>query len=322
MALPRYFRRNTTVIGKSLDGTYVKDSTGATRDLSTLLAAAVGAPKGVAVANTDFEAEQLAALGILDEVFNSAASAQDFRRWIQANSGFNAYWPMDDAAGNFVNLKDNAADKALVPTGVPTYKAATVLPGWTTNPDDFGADFPATASPGTIDLTAGAQALNTRLSGLSAHTIGAWVRLNDITGPHVIFARGTNASNGGLILRYRNTVGFEYIRYDAANAASLINQGADQATNTIYHVVASFDGTDMRLYVNGTLVAGPLTGKDIAAGGSNTLNVGQGDGATNKINGRIGHVTVQNTAATDDDIKRRWSVGAYSGISPYASDAP
>ena len=75
-----------------------------------------------------------------------------------------------------------------------------------------------------------------------------------------------------------------------------------------YHVVATYDGTTQRLYLNGALVASvALSGG--ATTGSNSLNAASWDGGMEYMNGTIDEPAVYNTALSASRVSAHYTAG-------------
>jgi len=74
-----------------------------------------------------------------------------------------------------------------------------------------------------------------------------------------------------------NTLYCQRNRWGSANqTASWTNGGSGLSTSIWYHIVCTYDGTNLRLYVNNDLKAGPASA---SGNGSSGANSGTGIGA-------------------------------------------
>jgi len=90
----------------------------------------------------------------------------------------------------------------------------------------------------------------------------------------VVIWFGSTPTNEGVAILYNSTVGFW--DFSTANAGEALSSIAP-ATNTIYHLVGTYDGTTMKFYVNGSLAASNATAVSIVAGTASIGTDGQGD---------------------------------------------
>lgn len=177
-----------------------------------------------------------------------------------------------DGSGNIVTVTDQrvtsvamGSGAALVPTIGGENVAASVTPSQAGVPAASGVTFGGAAlvsgdnaaKSATFDGTAGyipipAAGLPT---GAGAWTLEAWVRPTN----------GTNATNGVLwSLGDGGTTGHEVSLAQAAAGGWAVAgwgsspvSGGTSAAGVAHHVAATYDGTSLRLYVDGALVAGP-----------------------------------------------------------------
>jgi len=147
-----------------------------------------------------------------------------------------------------------------------------------------------------------------QLSGMPQFTLEAWVR-NDVrpTGSAQEIIRKTHsASPWSSYNFYLNTDGKLYFNFLNQNGVGNYYDGTNVlATSTWYHVVALYDGTYQRVYINGV-----LDGQDTTSGGSvyksdSSVLVGSGG----YWDGIIDEVRVQTTARSEAWIKASYESG-------------
>jgi hypothetical protein len=137
--------------------------------------------------------------------------------------------------------------------------------------------------------------------------------------------------NGWLIYQGDHTLatgnGFVFRQYNVTGLASQTAAAADIAIDTTkwYHVVATFDGTSLRLYVNGTLAAGPIA----IAGGAARANTnsavslafgGRSDGSQGyfSYNGLLDEAAMYNTALSAAQVLAHYQTGTnVAPVTPY-----
>ena len=139
-------------------------------------------------------------------------------------------------------------------------------------------------------------------SGSGARTMSGWVKETSFAGTSVLFFYGTSGS-AHQMSDIRFTAANVYLEgwSDDMNYAGTINAG------TWYYVAGTFDGTNGRIYVNGSLVSGPtaLAWNTVLNGtgyiGHNTFD-GQGD-----MNGARDEMRISNIARNADWIKTEFN---------------
>jgi len=159
----------------------------------------------------------------------------------------------------------------------------------------------------------------------SAVTIDAWINPQPGSGLRVIAAKNSSPGSwGGYTLKLNDG------RLEMVVADNPLLSSSALPTNTWVHVAGVYDGTAMRLYVNGALAASTAAG---AAGLANTfpLTIGANAGGTDIFSGLIDELEIYNHALSGTEIagiyyagslgKCRSAVPAISSLSPSAAFA-
>jgi hypothetical protein len=149
----------------------------------------------------------------------------------------------------------------------------------------------------------------------SPYTLEAWVYptinpgANNWTG---IFDREDTSigSRDGYNLYFLGSAGtdttFSTERFVAGSAAApsvTLNQSV--SVNNWSHIVATYDGTTLSLYRNGSLVGTPATSTGNISNTSKTLTIGVRGG--NYFGGRISNAKIYNKALTDNEITQNYN---------------
>lgn len=210
-----------------------------------------------------------------------------------------SYWRLDDPSG------PSAVDQRAINPGLYANGAVQGAPGL------LGSDAAdtAVALDGVNDHVSISNSAS--LGGLSSLiTLEAWIK------PSSLPAAGTFAS----VLTKAETFSLQFngprleftIMQFGARQRLLAPVDAIVAGQT-YHVVATFDGTTRRLYVNGAEVANaPLTGGATAS--SNGLFIGSWNGASEFLGGTIDDVAVYGKALSAARVAAHYTDG--SGVPP------
>lgn len=134
--------------------------------------------------------------------------------------------------------------------------------------------------------------------GSSAGSISGWGKIDPGASIGWIFAYG-NPSNG--LARFVGHVGSTY--YFGGYNDDITASGV--VTDTWFNICGTYDGTNARLYINGSLVTGPT------AKSWNTIdsyaNVGAQTGLGDYWDGSIAQVLVYNVALSDGDVLQNYN---------------
>ncbi|MBI2024266.1 LamG domain-containing protein [Candidatus Giovannonibacteria bacterium] len=145
------------------------------------------------------------------------------------------------------------------------------------------------------------------------HALSAWVR-RDGTGTaytsYVLIAGKFDGDDNGYGLFYKASTGdfSAAVRSGGGFFESVFSAGG---TGEWYHLVERFDGTNVKLYINGVEKDSDAAG---ISGSNVNFNIGGGwfkaGGYQSRFNGLIDDVRVYNRALSADEIKRLYRIGA------------
>lgn len=163
-----------------------------------------------------------------------------------------------------------------------------------------GASNPLYTSSGQVN---GAQDYNGTSDDVSAsvtvgstQTLEAWIRADSVSGIRGILT--TSSSCGGLSTSGSNLL---YLPNDGTNAQGVVVSSV-VSTATWYRVVATYDGTTMRLYQNGTEIGNRSTGEVVPTG--STIEIGHCRTDPGRFwDGRIDEVRISDTTRSADWIE-------------------
>jgi hypothetical protein len=150
------------------------------------------------------------------------------------------------------------------------------------------------------------------LVNVNAGTVGGWVKFNNAPTSvnYVFISYGGNASSGGFILDYLGQDGPNYgICFDYwvggvyyGNAITYANSA--QFTNINIHLMASWNASQINLYINGNLlkttnVSGTMTTQS-------TLRISSENNRTRGVNGTVYNCSIYNRALSASEIKNNF----------------
>lgn len=200
------------------------------------------------------------------------------------------YWRMSETSGTVMSdSSGNARHGSYV--NAPVLGATSLLVSDPTNP---AVEFVASSSDYCVVTD------DNSLDGLTAFTVEAIIKPTTVSGFPMIAAR--DDSTGGRSFQFRlngSTGKLEFLRIPGTTVTAASSSSI--AAGNTYHVAAVYNGTDIRLYINGVLDGTPAactgsigtatTDLRIAARRSNSNGV-----TTDYFNGVLDEVAVYNTA--------------------------
>ena len=211
-----------------------------------------------------------------------------------------AYWPLDESSGTTVPELVGGQDGSL-----------TASTNWRPTEGQFG---------GALDVAnerVNLPAIDVDATGL---TLAAWVRPTALTtaeGRFISKADGVTGNQHYWMLSQINTTGVRFrLKTDAQATTATLASPAGQLTAGEWTFVAgTYDGNQMRLYVDGTEVASlPQSGRPALAP---TVPVALGDqpaGAGDRpFNGLLDEVTIWNRALTPAELQELQTTNSIVG---------
>jgi surface protein len=147
------------------------------------------------------------------------------------------------------------------------------------------------------------------LSGLSAFTIAAWVKPTN-NKDFWILSKGIGATGNREFALKLNHSGYAEVIIADESADETINATSRRNINNNewHYVVATWSGSELKVYVNGGL-SGPATPTDLVIENlSSPMYIGRSAGS-DYANGEIGTIHIYNTVLSDSDIKNNFING-------------
>jgi hypothetical protein len=242
-----------------------------------------------------------------------AAPTSAWAEAVGATPGLVAWWRLDEADGTL------AADRAGGNDG--TYAAGVQLgaPGLIAGDANTAATLDA-GGEAYIDI---GDALD--FPGLAPFTVEAWIAPGDYQSPYprILQKDGVDANGnrqGYLVYLNQQTgnLGFERWR---DNEPNVVVTAEPIALNRSSHVVAAFDGSTMRLYVNGAL-AGEAAAAQELADNPFGMRLGARSDGESPFFGTLDEVAVYEGALDADTVLAHFEAGTAGGAGQPASAAP
>jgi hypothetical protein len=253
--------------------------------------------------------------GTIDEVaiYNYALTqTQVTKHYLAGLSGY-AATVLADAPQGYYRLDENAGTNAYDASGnanTGTYAASGLTlnsPGCLRSDVDAGVLF--TSSSGVITLPT---ALNG--NGYTALTVECWFNPTT-TGPsngnfyNLVFGPNSNGLHKGYIMFLAGQAGLPTLSWQVDNGTVNVPANVSLALvpGNMYHIVGTWDGSNVRTYINGVLKGGPaaLTGT-ITNTGNPTINTP----TSSLFPGTIDEVAIYNTALTQQQITNHYNAGS------------
>jgi uncharacterized repeat protein (TIGR01451 family) len=198
---------------------------------------------------------------------------------------------MSDAPVGYWRLNETVGSTAVDESGggnAGAYVSGSVL----------GADGPIISDAANKAVSFGATGYvnvpdSASLSPTGAFTLEAWVRLNSL-GQQGLIEKYDTPSHNGYLMRLQNG---RLTAYTLANGTSTRAQGNTLlAANHWYHVAAVYNGTSLRVYVNGVEDGAAATTVS-PTNGATSLKLGaRGDDTAFRLDGTLDEAAVYNTA--------------------------
>ena len=160
--------------------------------------------------------------------------------------------------------------------------------------------------------------VNSALQGASSCTVMCWVRFDQTVNLESMVFQWNNPSGAYLyLLRYYNSQMQFYIR-SSSNTSHNASSSFEPTLNTWYHVAGVKDGTDLKLYINGSQVAStsgvPATMKTNTTGKDRISGYG-----SHYVGGQIDEVALWTSALTSASISEIYNSGNGAiDLAPYS----
>lgn len=215
-----------------------------------------------------------------------------------------AYWRLGEASGT------TAVDEI---GGHDSTYAGTVTLGADGVMQDGSGDTSADLN-GTSGRVTGSDWADLEFAGSAPFSVEAWAELGAFNGSgfNLLVQKQGNAGGNGweFLVRGSPYKELRISRQVSGTGYVSIGSGVDTiATGTLYHLVGTFDGTDGKVYINGTLIAtGDISGTMAAS--TEPLSIGWDAGAADHHwDGRIDEVAIYDRAISAAEVLEHYVVG-------------
>ncbi len=126
---------------------------------------------------------------------------------------------------------------------------------------------------------------------------------------------GTSHSNTGIMGAWDGSAHGAMLYLTTGNtllfytSSTSLSSGLSLSANTTYYIVATWDGTNRRIYINGSLQAGPTAGTAPETSPTAVLELGgyQNTGGLQFDLGSLDDVAVYNVALSAADVTAHWN---------------
>ena len=242
----------------------------------------------------------------IDDLFWSDSAGNEINLFSSAGSeevgpGPVGYWGFDEGYGTTANDVSGQGNNGTISGAVwkPESECKVEKCLWFDGSDDF--------------VNAGN---NESLKLSSGGTIGAWVKINQLSSGYdnVIIMKGDGASWPNLHYTLIEIDGTDQIGLSVSDGTSSLNLSGPRTPaleeNTWYHIVATWDSSDKKIYLNGELqdtVSSSIMPKDTMT--SCQVDIGRAYLNSYYFNGLIDEVMIYPYARTADQIKQDYNAG-------------
>lgn len=213
-------------------------------------------------------------------------------------SGLAGYWKMDDAGPTTVSDSTINANNGTATNGPVANQPGKLGTAWNFDGVDDYIDVGNAAS----------------LNPANQITLAAWIKTTIISSSQKIIVKD-NAGAGGPQQYFIRVQSGGMIRFEVGTSASnfLTTSAGVISANTWHHVVGTYDGSTMKIYVNGVLNTSSSISGTMSNNGVNT-RIGIREDNVFPFNGVIDEVGIWNRALTGgfagSDIDKLYNSGA------------
>ena len=234
-------------------------------------------------------------------VYAAGSFGCDYEATILATTGVTSHWRLGEPWG--ATAFDSKGTVNGVYTNGPTLAAAGAIAGSANG---------SVSLDGTNDHVAMGDVYD--FSGTAPFSVEAWINRGSLNeGSHrrwiVDKYKPGGASGWALTIEPNSRPSPQRIAFERSGASSdLLTGTTATVAGRWYHVVATYDGATMRLYVNGKLESSMASSVSLA-NTANPFRLGSATTSNEWYDGRVDEVSVYNTALSATDVQDHWRCG-------------
>lgn len=203
-----------------------------------------------------------------------------------------AYWRLGDASGStMVDSSGNGRNGTY--NNSPTLGVAGLL----SSDADTAVNFASASSQSATFAD------DNSLDGLSAFTVEAWIKPTTVSASQNMIVSRDGGTNRSFQFRLNNGK-LEFLKISGGTGIS----SSTLSAGSTYHVAAVYNGTDIRMYVNGALNGSPVAATGTLGTVTRDLEIAARIGAL-YFNGVIDEVAVYGTALSSTRISDHYAAG-------------
>jgi hypothetical protein len=248
--------------------------------------------------------------GTIDDarVYNRALSATDVKALYTSTgggsgdikTGLKGYWKFDEGSGTVANDSTGNGNTGTLTNG-PTWAAGKINNALTFN-----------GSTQYVDA-----GLRSSLNLSTTGTVSAWVKFSTVPSswPGVVCNEDIDSDKNGYCLYVDSSGKFDLELSDASSYANIQSPGTYNDNN--WHLIAgTWDGSNLYLYADGAMVAGPVSQTHTPVSTVFNLEIGTTGNKTNYFNGLIDDARVYNRALSASDVLTLYNTTAPACAGP------
>jgi CSLREA domain-containing protein len=225
-----------------------------------------------------------------DQTLSGGATFND----LVLNDGLLGYWKLDEGSGTIASDSSGYGHDGTLHNS-PIWSTDT--PSMMDFSDPYVLGFNRTDSVEYVTMSG-----TTQIDQAQELTLSTWVNLGSTpAGSGYTYMRFITLGNEKAVLRYADLDGSGKLQFYMKIDESILSVAVDPVwqTDTWYHVAGTYDGSNMRLYLNGVEQGSYSTSGTVANGDGIILS---GSGADENLDGLMDDVRVYNRALSATQI--------------------